>query len=612
MPNTTSTQLFQQLPWIGGLNTSLDESMIPPNQLTIANNVVFDTRGSRKKRDGINHNFDSNSTTALSVIGLHDYWFGTSTRSQRLVSVMSDGKIYSYNAGTATQLTVAGTAWSGTLTSASLLTFGNILLIAVSGANNVLKYWNGDTAVAVQDVYNDYQNNTLTRASAGTTRTLVFKETFGGANGSTVIVASSGSASYNGTFTVASVTTTTVANDTITYTAATSLAEATTADTAIRVGSNNVPKASMLREHFGRVVCNEKGSPDRLHYSPTGDHTRWFGYGDSGALPIGEGDGDPVGINAIFPSFKGTLFVGKLTKLYRISGYAPEELSIEKVSDGIGCVSHNSIVPVDQDDMYFVSQKGVHSLQATANFGDFDASFVSLDIQKTFSDSFSKSRLAFVWGAYLPNINSVAFTFSALGSATNDSLYLYNMEVKAWYNWSGLSCQSIVTSNDSDKKRFYIGTSTGRVSKTLNGSNYDITAAAANSAISFKVTTGIIYPDSNPYTNKGFKRFILYFKPQNTYTITAKFYIDNIPLNSENSLNFSDTGSADLVGTTFVTGTSLVGYSVPLAAYVRQIDGYGRGCKIEITQSGVDEFVEIQGFGIEYEDAGVSYMAYSA
>jgi hypothetical protein len=608
-----STQLFQQLPWVGGLNTSLDESMIPPNQLTVCSNVQFDTRGSRKKRDGINHNFDSNTTGTNSIIGLHDYWYGTSTRLNKLVSVTSDGKVYSYTSGTATQLTVGGTAWSGTLTTCSMITFGNILIIAVDGSSNVMKYWNGDNSTPLQDIFNDYKNNTLTRASSGTTRTIVFKEAFKGTNGSTVIVAFSGDAThYNGTFTVTGVSTTTVANDTITYTATSSLTESATADTTLVVGSNQVPKATILREFYGRILTNDKSNVDLLHYSPTSDYTQWYGYGDSGAIPIGSGDGDSVGINGIFPVFKGSLFVAKLTKLYRLDGTTPEDITVQKISDGIGCVSHNSIVPVDQDDIFFVSQKGVHSLSATQQFGDFGSTYVSIDIQKTFNDSFSKSRLAYVWGAYLPNLNSIAFTFSSSGSTSNDSFYLYNIPIKAWYNWPGLSCQSLIAADNSDKKRFYIGTNKGRISKTLNGSNYDISNSGVNSAIAYRLTTGIIYPDGNPYTYKGFKRFILLFKPQNTYTISVSVTIDNLAVNSENSLNFNDITGSDLVGTTFITGTSVVGYEVPLAPYVKTIDGYGRGCKIDIAQNGTDETAEIQGFMIEWESAGVSYVAYTA
>jgi len=47
------------MPWNGGVNTTLEESLISNNQLTQANNVELGVDGARKKREGINANFDS-------------------------------------------------------------------------------------------------------------------------------------------------------------------------------------------------------------------------------------------------------------------------------------------------------------------------------------------------------------------------------------------------------------------------------------------------------------------------------------------------------------------------------------------------------------------------
>jgi hypothetical protein len=522
------TTLFQQFPWVGGLNTSIDESLIPPNQLTVADNVIFDTRGSRKKRDGVRFNWDTGTNSSHTIIGLHDYWFGATTRVQKLVGVSSNGTIYSYTGGTRSTLTDSGTAYSGTLTTCSVITFNNKAIIAVDGGSNVLKYWDGSGNI--QDL------------------------------------------------------------------------------------PGTPPKASILREHIGRIWCNDKENPDRLHYSPVADHTKWLGAGDSGAIDIGVGDGDPEGITAIFPSFKGDLFVAKRTKLYRITGYAPELMQIQLISSGVGCVSHNSIAQIDQDDCMWVSDKGVHSLAATANYGDFTSNYVSIDIQKTFNDDFDRSRLKYCWGAYLPTINSVAFTFteeSGLNrvnttNTINNAVYLYNIPLKAWYRWPDVSCQSLVVANDSDKKRFYFGTHTTRVSKSFNGTNYDIDSAGTHTAIRFRIVTGLIFPDSNPYTIKGLKRFVIYYKPRGSHTVSVNVKVDNLSLDPANSLNFSETSSSDLLGSTFILGTSILGYDVSLGPYTRHIDGFGRGCKITIEQNGIDEEVEIQGFALEFEAAGTN------
>lgn len=511
------TNLFNQFPWIGGVNTALDESTIPSNQLTVASNCVFGTRGSRKKREGINFDWDDASNASASIIGLHDFWFGATTRTQRIVSVTSAGNIYSYNGGTRSADLFAGTAWGSSVTNCSMETLNNLCIIAVDGASNVMKKWSG----------------------------------------------SGNAADLGGT----------------------------------------PPVASICRVHLGRLWTNDKTNPDRLHYSTTANPEEWNGTGDSGAIDIGVGDGDPGGITAIFPTFKGVLFVAKKTKLYKIVNTNPEDFEVILVSNGIGCESHNSVAPIDQEDIAWVSARGVHSLQATNAYGDFTGSFLSADIQTTFAEGFTRSRLPYCWGAYLADINSIAFTFTetTYSSTSNASVWLYNIPTKSWYNWPNLSCESMIVATDSDRKRFYFGTNTKRVGKSFNGTNYDVNTSGTNTAIMFQIITGNVYVDGDPYTIKGFKRFVLYYRPVGVHTITVLVKIDNF---TTQSLAYSNADSIDLLGSTFVLGVSELGTSAVMGPYAGQVDGYGRSVKVTITQSGTDQEVEIQGFGIEYETAG--------
>jgi hypothetical protein len=538
------TKLFIQNPWRGGLNTSLDESMIPPNQLTVADNVTIDTRPSKKKRPGINHDWDDVTTGTVSIVGLHDFWFGSATKTQRLVSIGSDRTYKSYTTGgVSSSITDAGTAWAGTINIASSITFNNLILFATpDGANNVVKKWSGTGDIADLD--------------------------------------------------------------------------------------GTPPKASFLRQHMGRIFMNDKSNVDRLHYSPVHDHTLWNGSGDSGALDIGVGDGDPDGITAIFPTFKGDLFVAKRTKLYRVitPSNDPADWEVKLVSNGIGCISHNSVVPIENDDIYFVSPRGIHSLVTTANFGDFESSFLSKDIQKTFRDVFVQSRLKYVWGAYDSSINCVGFTFTEnpvsgtdssysktlygssgeLTTSNNNVLYLYNIETKEWHRWGAISCQSLICAHDGsdNKQRFFFGTHISRVSKSKNSTNYDMSHGGSNVSIPLNITTGWIIPDGNQYEVNRLHRFFLYYKPVGTHTITVNVYTDNLSLDSENSNAFATNGSTALLGTTFTLGTSTLGTTLIMGPYSVPIYGHCRAFKVEILQTGTDEQVEIQGFGVEYEPLG--------
>lgn len=612
MPQRTS--LFQQLPWVGGVITSIDEALIPPTALTVADNVIFATRNSRKKRDGLAYNWDNALNASESLYGLHEFWFGDLTKTQRLIAISDTRKFYSITSGgVRTQIPMIGKDWTGTTDLPSMVTYNNRCIVAVNGQSNFVKKWNGVEST-VKDLRNTF-NQTLFaagRSSSGTTRTLILSSTFKGAVGEYIVVEGSTS-DYNGTWEVDVITTTNVPNDTIQFEAATSLLEASITDAAMTI-NGVAPNASILREHLGRLWCNDKTRRDRLHYSGSFNHEQWQGFGDSGALDIGVGDGDPEGITAIFPTFKGELFVAKRTKLYRISGYSPETFSINLVSNGIGCVSHNAIAAVDQDDIFFVSEKGIHSIATTSNFGDFNAAFASADIQRTFIENFSRPRLKYVKAAYNPEINSVAFCFTdtnlpnALNTTLgiNNCIWLFNIQFKAWYRWTDVPCQSLIVATDGDKKRFYFGTHTNRIIKSFTGNNYDLDYTGTKVGIKFKVVTGQWLIDNNLYTVKGFKRFILYYKPEGTHTHTVRVQIDATPIDSVNTLSYSETALGLLLGVDFILGQSTLGFDVRLAGYTRTIDGFGNTCKISIENNNINETIEVQGVAVEWEQAGTS------
>jgi len=616
MPKRTT--LFQQMPWLGGVNTSQDEGLIGFNELTQADNVLFATRGSKKPRSGLDLNWDNVATGTASIYGLHEFWFGVDARQRRFVSLNTDRQMRWYNTGgIATSLTMNGMAWTGTTDEVSMLTFNNRLIVGVNGVDNLLKIWDG-SSTSIEDLKNLYGQKLVAsgRSSAGTTRTLILSAKFKGLVGDDIVVSGASgpnAAFYNGTVTVLTNTTTNIAGDTITYTGVGSLTEGATTDAALTV-DGTAPKGSILREHLGRIWCNDKDNKDRIHYSAPFDHEKWLGFGDSGAMDIGVGDGDPDGILAIFPSFKGELFVAKRTKLYRISGFSGDSFQIQLVSSGIGCIGHNACALVDQDDLYFVSEKGIHSLAATQNFGDFNSTFVSAPIQRTFIQNFSKARLKYTKAAYNPETNCVGFAFTDANLpntlnaslSTNNSVWLYNVEMKLWYRWPDVSCQSMIVGNDGDSKRFYFGSRKDRVIKSETGNFYDRGYDGAQAAIPLTVATGQINIDGSLHNVKGFKRFFLIYKPEGSHEIDVDVQIDNIPLDSDNMLTFSETSLATLLGVDFILGESQLGSVAKLAPYSRDILGYGRSCKVTIRMGTINQFAEIQGFGVEWEPAGTS------
>jgi len=83
-------------PWLGGLNTSQDPIILDPQNLTTADNIIFTTSGSRRKRGGTSrYNTAAIGTSASSVLYFTPYWAVVSNvKRERFVSVTADGKVY--------------------------------------------------------------------------------------------------------------------------------------------------------------------------------------------------------------------------------------------------------------------------------------------------------------------------------------------------------------------------------------------------------------------------------------------------------------------------------------------------------------------------------------
>lgn len=593
-------------PWLGGLNSTDDPAFLSPGVMQQADNIVFDFDSSKKRREGINYDWDDATPSANKVVGGIDYWVGTSdSKAQYLISVLSNGTVYRTEAGVRTLIADAGTPWAipaNGLTEANLEVFNNRVIIAVSGISNQMKYWDGNPSNPLRDLPSIVYNAgipivSVSRSSAGTTRTLIFNLPVTIANGQRIVI-NDGPAGYVGSYILASGGGTT----TVTYVASSPLTESTTPDVTLSIGTF-APLALYIREHQGRLLTNDKTRLDYLMFSEINDHRVWGGSGTSGGFAIGQGDGDPAGITGISPTYRGDVFVGKRTKLYRIPQSADFDFAaVIKISNGIGFLSHQGIVPIDQDDIFFVSDRGLHSLQATNAYGDFSANYISRDIQKSFVYNWEQSRKPFIKGVYLPDINSAMFSVSESGSATNNSMYLYNLQLKYWYRWPGVSAESLISAQDPDRRRAYLGTTDGRLAQSLTGANQDTNTLGGLSPIIEKLKTGILWCDSRSDTIKAFKRISIMYRGSGSFQIIATVQIDNF---APQAVSFFSSSLALPLGT-MVLGQDVLGGSYEFAPYSQPIDGYGRGITLTIEQSDLNTGLAIQGFVVEFESAGDS------
>lgn len=360
----------------------------------------------------------------------------------------------------------------------------------------------------------------------------------------------------------------------------------------------NPPNFSVSRVHLGRLFTNDKSRRDRLHYSSPGGHEEWQGVGDSAAIDMFPEDGDPIGITAILPPFKGRLFIGKKAKFMELLGNAPENFDPNVVSDGIGVESHRASVAVDFNDVYFMSDRGIHSTIATDTEGGFQSNFLSNKIQKEFN-TFQESKLATAQAAYIPQLNSVAYAIANTTTA-RDEVWLYNVIQGEWYRWPSVSCEALSRRLDTDATyKVVFGTNDGRIIQAQSSSKQDF----ISTNVTYTIKTGQIYPDNNPYTLKLFKSVALYFKPKGEIDITLNVEIDNLGAQTR-TIN-PNQGVTNL-GNDFILGTSVLGGSGALAPFTVPVDGKGRSITLEIVTSGGNQDIELYGYSIEYEMADIT------
>jgi hypothetical protein len=162
------------------------------------------------------------------------------------------------------------------------------------------------------------------------------------------------------------------------------------------------PNFAFAVAHKNRVwAAGVDSTPSTLYYSVFTDEEDWTGAG-SGTIAIDPDDGDRI---TGLVSHKNDLWVFKGSQngsIHRITGSAPtgdDAFSRIPFVDGVGAVNHNGIFRF-RNDIGFVGPQGIiHSLAATAAFGDFLVSSLSFPLNDWLRAHVNNSVLNQCWAA---------------------------------------------------------------------------------------------------------------------------------------------------------------------------------------------------------------------
>lgn len=335
--------------------------------------------------------------------------------------------------------------------------------------------------------------------------------------------------------------------------------------------------------------------PSRLYYSANTDPEDWTGSG-SGSIDIDPNDGDII---TGLVSHKNELWVFKGPNngsIHRITGSSPtgsDAFARVNFVNGIGACWHNAIFRF-ADDIGFVSQYGsVHSLAATAAYGDFLQASLSLPINiGGIRTRLNYNRLRYISAATDPLGGIVYITASWDASSTNNAVLAmdFRHSPPRWSRLIAYAAGSLGLFVDtSGVRRVLAGGNDGFV-RRLNIADRSIDGSTA---MSYKITT----PDMSygqPWTMKTVGPFSLGIGKRGAGNITLGWRRDK---NAQQTATLAQAGGHLLgptTGTAFTMNTSILSAGRHGEVFTDAPEGGEcRSIQFQVTQAGLNEDVEL-------------------
>lgn len=223
-------------------------------------------------------------------------------------------------------------------------------------------------------------------------------------------------------------------------------------------------------------------NPSRLYYSVPLDPENWTG-GGSGSIDIDPNDGDMI--TGII-SHKDELWVFKgpnKGSIHRISGSSTSTWARTSFVQGLPVAWIHSIFKFGDDIGFITTNGSVHSLKATAAFGDYNQAWLSYPINKYLQENLNNSRARYFTSATDPNRGQVWIGVTTSGQTTNNRYLIMdyrflsqNEAYPRWSYWDSRAFASIHLVRDVQRPRLMAGGYDGfvykmdQIARTDNGS----------------------------------------------------------------------------------------------------------------------------------------------
>lgn len=359
------------------------------------------------------------------------------------------------------------------------------------------------------------------------------------------------------------------------------------------------PNFAFSVSHKNRLwAAGVSSNPSRLYYCANVDPEDWTS-GTSGSIDIDPNDGDVI---TGLQSHKDELWVFKgpnKGSIHRITGSSPSDFARKNFVIGLGACWHNAIFKF-ADDVGFVSQYGsVHSLAATAAYGDFREASLSRQINNGWiKTQLNYNRLKNIWAVTDPLSGLVFITGSWEGSTTNNRVLLMDFrsapEVIRWSKIKAYAAASLGLFVDTNGLRRVLAGGNDGFIRRLNISDRSIDTATG---LAYKVTTPYLtYGD--PMILKTLEQGSVGIAPKGAFDFTFGWQRD---ANAQQTLTLSQAGG-DVLGTAsenqFTLDTSTLGGSQFVDVYheYNEQGGECRAVQYQFTDSANNQDIEVHNF----------------
>jgi hypothetical protein len=203
-----------------------------------------------------------------------------------------------------------------------------------------------------------------------------------------------------------------------------------------------------------RAFMTATAVPSRLYYSKLNNTLDWVGDDDAGFIDINPNDGGTI-IDLV-PAIQ-ELVILKSNRVYRLQGIGPTTGftvadNLVPTVGSVGAISTQGAV-FALNDVYYISELGLHNLTQTQQFGDLKEAFLSERVETYFRLDFDNSlllehlgRSVLAYDSQQNNLYLCADSIDAGGK--NDTTLVYDLVLKAWTVWPNTAFCSLFTARN--------------------------------------------------------------------------------------------------------------------------------------------------------------------